>query len=147
MNRLFSAARRLRGLIAVSAATITISLAIATPVHAASEAAPEAGSEHALSIRGVAACDADAREWVITWTLTNLSEATGTIGNVRAYPAGRALVGMPNRIQAGETINGVQRTLASEYTASLEFDVNWDDGLVTYNHNWPTYIHSWCAAV
>jgi hypothetical protein len=139
MNRLSSAVRRrLRGAIALGAAAIIVSLGTPTPAVAA--------SDHTVAIRGVAACDAAAREWVITWTLTNQSDVTGTIGNVRAYPPGRALVGMPNRMSSGETISGVQRTRAWEYTASVEFDVNWDDGVVTYNHHWPTYIHSWCAA-
>jgi hypothetical protein len=103
----------------------SLRLGLATPAAAA--------LDHSLSIRGTAVCDAEAREWVITWALTNLSEASGTIGNVRAYPAGRPLVGLPNRVQPGETITGTQRTLASEYTAYLVLDVNWDDGPVTYD--------------
>jgi hypothetical protein len=138
MNRLSSAARRLRGLVALSATAITASVGLAAPA--------VADSDHSVSIRGWASCDAVAHEWVISWTLTNHSDVYGTIGNVRAYPPSRALVGMPNRVAPGETITGVQRTLASEYTASLELDVNWDDGPVTYNHRWPTYIHAFCAA-
>jgi hypothetical protein len=103
MNRLSSAVRRLRGLIVLSAAAITVSVGVAAPA--------AADPDHSVSIRGWASCDAVAHEWVITWTLTNQSEVAGTIGNVRAYPPGRALVGMPNRAAPGETITGVQRTL------------------------------------
>jgi hypothetical protein len=48
-------------------------------------------------------------------------------------------------MQPGETVVGVQRTLWSEYTASIVLDVNWDDGPVTYDHNWPTYIRTYCG--
>jgi hypothetical protein len=139
MNRLSSAVLRLRAFVAAGTTAIIATLGPATSAAAA--------SDHSLSIRGTAVCDAEAREWVITWTLTNLSEAAGTFGNVRAYPAGRPLVGLPGRVQPGETVIGTQRTLASEYTAYLVLDVNWDDGPVTYDHNWPTYIHMFCAAV
>jgi hypothetical protein len=138
MNRLPSAVRRcLRAGLALSLATIIISVGTATRA--------VASTTHSVTIRGTAACDHDAREWVITWTLTNNSDTAGTTGNVRAYPAGRALVGLPGRVQPEETVSAVQRTLASEYTASIVLDINWDDGDVTYNHNWPTYIHTFCA--
>jgi len=104
-----------------------------------------ATSSHVLWIRGLAECDAVAGEWVVTWEVTSTAEVPGTIGNVRAYPAGRPLVGMPNRIQPGETVRGEQRLLASEYTGQIVFDVNWDDGSVTYDHHWPVYIYVRCA--
>jgi hypothetical protein len=40
----------------------------------------------------------------------------------------------------------VQRLLAHEYTGYLIFDVNWDDGVVTYDHAWPIYIRITCRA-
>ncbi len=138
MNRLSAAVRRLRGITAATTAAIIGSLAMAAPAAAA--------SDHSVSIRGTAVCDAQARQWIITWTLTNHSDVPGTLGNVRAYPPDRALVGMPNRVQPGETITGTQRTLASEYTASVALDINWDDGAVSYNHYRPTYIFMYCAA-
>jgi hypothetical protein len=138
MNGLFTAVRHLPRAAALSLATITASIGVAAPAVAA--------TDHALSIRGTAACDSAAREWVVTWTLTNQSDVAGTFGNVRAYPADRALTGLPSRIAPGETVTGVQRLLASEYTGSIVLDVNWDDGAVTYNQNWPIYIHMYCAA-
>jgi hypothetical protein len=138
MNRLPSAVRRcLRAALPLGLATIIAS--VSAPTRAV------ASETHSVTIRGTAECDHDAREWVITWTLTNDSDNAGTVGNVRAYPAGRALVGLPRRVQPQETISAVQRTLASEYTASIVLDINWDDGDVTYNHNWPVYIYSSCA--
>ncbi len=103
-----------------------------------------ASSSHWLDIRGIAACDAAMRRWIVTWSVTSHSDVTGTIGNVRVYPPGRPLVGMPSRIQPGETITGEQRLLASEYTGSIVFDVNWDDGQVVYDYWWPIYIKSSC---
>ncbi len=138
MKRLSSLVRRVRGATVLGSAIVIAAVGTASPAVAA--------SDHFLSIRGTAVCDAEARQWVITWTLTNHSGVTGTVGNVRAYPPSRPLVGLPNRIPPGETVSGVQRTLASEYTASLALDVNWDDGPVTYDHNWPTYIRTFCAA-
>ena len=138
MKRLSSLVRRVRGATVLSSAIVLALVGTASPAVAA--------SDHPLSIRGTAVCDAEARQWVITWTLTNSSDVAGTIGNLRVYPPSRPLVGLPNRIPPGASISGVQRTLASEYSASLVFDVNWDDGPVTYDHSWPTYIHAFCAA-
>jgi hypothetical protein len=120
------------------AATIALIGLATSPVAAA--------TEHVVDIRGTAVCDAVAGEWVVTWAVTNRSEVAGTLGNVRVYPAGRPLVGMPNRVQPGETINGVQRLLANEYTGSIIIDINWDDGVVTYDHWWPIYIRTTCRA-
>jgi hypothetical protein len=107
---------------------------------------PAAAAEHYVDVRGLAACDAVAGQWVVTWELTSRAEVPGTIGNVRAFPASRALVGLPVRIQPGETIHGEQRLLASEYSGEIRFDVNWDDGLVTYDHHRPIYIFIRCSA-
>jgi hypothetical protein len=104
-----------------------------------------ASSSHHIDIRGLAVCDAATQQWVVTWELTSYADTPGTIGNVRVHPAGRPLVGMPNRIQPGETIRGEQRMLSWEYTGEILFDVNWDDGLVTYNHHWPVYIKGTCG--
>ncbi|GAA0810286.1 hypothetical protein [Spirilliplanes yamanashiensis] len=114
-------------------------LGLATPAAAAGTAAG-----HGVDIRGVAACDHDTREWVITWTVRNLTDVAGTIGNVRVDPPGRPLVALPQRVDAGATATGTQRLLASEYTARVQLDVNWDDGPVTYDHHWPVYIKAYC---
>ena len=98
-----------------------------------------------IEVRAIAVCDWDARQWVVTRELTSHAQTPGTIGNVRVAPAGRPLVGMPNRIFPGETIRGEQRLMSWEYTGHIAFDVNWDDGLVTYDHHWPVYIKSWCG--
>jgi hypothetical protein len=143
MIRLSSAARHLPGVTTLRKITILSLTAVLASVGIAAPAS--ASAEHFIAMRGTAKCDADAQQWVITWTLTNESDVAGTIGNVRVYPPDRALVGMPSRVQPGETVTGVQRTLASEYTAQLILDVNWDDGPVTYNHHWPTYIKMFCA--
>lgn len=109
MNRLPSAIRRcLWAALALGLATIIVSVGVETRA--------VASTTHYVTIRGMAACDHGAREWVITWTLTNNADTAGTTGNVRAYPAGRALVGLPRRTQPAETVSAVQRTLASEYT-------------------------------
>ena len=105
-----------------------------------------ASTDRYVDIRGLAECDAVADQWVVTWELTNHVDVAGTIGNVRAYPASRPLVGLPSRIQPGETIRGEQRLLADEYTGEIRFDVNWDDGPVTYDHHWPVYIYVRCGA-
>ena len=115
-------------------------LGLATPA-AASGAAADPG----VVIRGVAACDHDTREWVITWTVRNPYDAAGTIGNVRVAPPGRPLVALPQRVGAGETVTGTQRLLATEYSAHVQLDVNWDDGPVTYGHHWPVYIKAYCG--
>ncbi|MDC7121201.1 hypothetical protein OMK64_06600 [Cellulomonas fimi] len=104
-----------------------------------------ADADHPVDIRGLARCDSAAGEWVVTWEVTNRAGVAGTIGNVRAYPAGRALVGMPNRVQPGESVHGEQHLLASEYSGEIVFDVNWDDGAVTYQHHWPVHIRASCA--
>lgn len=99
-----------------------------------------------VAVRGLAVCDPVADRWVVTWELTSHADVAGTIGNVRVEPAGRPLVGLPNRLPPGGTITGEQRLLADEYTGSIAFDVNWDDGPVTYDHHWPIYIRTHCGA-
>lgn len=42
---------------------------------------------------------------------------------------------------------GTQRIPANQYTASITFDVNWDDNLVTYNIYRPVYIRTTCQAL
>ena len=106
---------------------------------------PPAASDHWIEVRGIAVCDWDARQWVVTWELTSHAQTPGTLGNVRVSPPGRPLVGMPNRIFPGETIRGEQRLMSWEYSGDIVFDVNWDDGPVTYDHHWPVYIKSWCG--
>ena len=104
-----------------------------------------ASSSYVVDIRGLAVCDPAARQWVVTWEVTSRAETPGTIGNVRVGPPSRPLVGLPNRIFPGETIRGEQRLMAWEYSADITFDINWDDGPVTFDHHWPVYIKSWCA--
>ena len=90
-------------------------------------------------------CDAAAGEWVISYNVTNPNPIAGTIGNIRVMPAGRPLVGMSPRLYPLGTVTGTQRIPANEYTASITFDVNWDDGVVTYNSYRPVYIKSTCG--
>jgi hypothetical protein len=97
-----------------------------------------------VDVRGTCVCDSAAGEFVVTWEVTNHGDVAGTIGNVRAYPSGRALAGMPNRVEPGQTVRGEQRLLSSEYSGWIAFDVNWDDGTVTYDHTWPIYIKMAC---
>ncbi|GIG21091.1 hypothetical protein Cch01nite_18150 [Cellulomonas chitinilytica] len=134
MRHLSTAVRRAAGCLAALAAVV----ALAAPPASAS-------SDRDIAIRGLAQCDAVAGQWVVTWEVTNHADVTGTIGNVRAYPASRPLVGLPSRIQPGETVRGEQRLLASEYSGEILFDVNWDDGPVTYDHHWPIYIYLYCG--
>lgn len=135
----------MRGLSLAIRRVVAIPVAIIAMISLSASPAA-ASSNHGLSIRGVAACDAATRWWIVTWSVTNRSDVTGTIGNVRVYPSNRPVVGLPSRIQPGETITGEQRLLASEYTGSIVFDVNWDDGQVVYNYWWPIYIKSSCGA-
>ncbi|WP_258724803.1 hypothetical protein [Cellulomonas sp. NS3] len=104
----------------------------------------QASSGLTADIRGTCVCDSTVGEWVVTWEVTNHRDVAGTIGNVRAYPAGRAIVGLPNRIEPGQTVQGTQRLRSWEYTGSIAFDVNWDDDTVTYDHTWPIYIKITC---
>jgi hypothetical protein len=138
MHRLSSAAQRSVAAIAAALAASVVAL------HAGSPAAAADGDRE-LSIWGTAACDRAAGEWIVTWTLTNQYDVAGTLGNLRAYPPDRPIVGLPSRIAPGASIAGVQRLLAAEHTASIVVDVNWDDGPVGYNYHWPTYIYSTCA--
>ena len=119
----------------------TLFLAAALVLGLAAPAAADPG----VIIRGTAVCDHDGGWWVVTWTVTNPYEVAGTIGNVRAEPPGRAIVGLPQRVAAGETVTATQRLLTTEYTAHLQLDVNWDDGPVTYDHHWPVYIKAFCG--
>jgi hypothetical protein len=105
-----------------------------------------ASSGLSIDVRGTCVCDAAAGEFVVTWEVTNHEDVAGTIGNVRVAPASRALVGLPNRVEPGQTIQGQQRILGTEHTGSVTFDVNWDDGTVTYGHSWPIYIKMGCHA-
>lgn len=111
----------------------------------ASAAPASASTGHHLVIRGSAVCDHDTAEYAVTWTVTNPHDTAGAIGNVRMYPPGRALVALPNRLQPHQSIVGTQRLLGSEHTARLQLDVNWDDGTVTYDHQWPVYIKFGCG--
>jgi hypothetical protein len=124
-----------RTLAVLAAALVLLGLGLA-PAHAS------AGLT--VDVRGTCVCDSAAGEFLVTWEVTNHGDVAGTIGNVRAYPAGRALAGMPDRVQPGETIRGEQRLLSSEYSGWIAFDVNWDDGTVTYDHTWPIYIKMAC---
>lgn len=135
MHHLSTTVRRAAGCLLALAAVVVL-------------AAPPASAtnDHSLDIRGLAQCDAVAGQWVVTWELTSRADVPGTIGDVRAYPASRPLVGLPSRIQPGETIRGEQRLLGSEYSGEIVFDVNWDDGQVTYDHHRPIYIYARCAA-
>lgn len=134
MDRVSSFARR--AVAGLAATLVLLGLGIA-PAHASNGLS--------VDVRGTCACDSTAGEWLVTWRITNHEDVAGTLGNVRAYPASRALVGLPNRIEPGQTIEGTQRLLASEYSGSIAFDVNWDDGTVTYDHTWPIYIKITCA--
>ncbi|AEE45953.1 hypothetical protein [Cellulomonas fimi] len=108
-------------------------------------APPATGADRFLDIHGTATCDSEHGQWVVTWALTNHAEVAGTFGNVRAYPASRPLVGLPDRIQPGQTVTAEQRLLATEHSGEILLDVNWDDGVVTYDHHWPVYIKTHCA--
>jgi hypothetical protein len=135
MNRTSSVARRIAALVTT---TLLLTTLAALPA--------SASTSRWVEIRGLAVCDPVAGQWVVTWEVTNHSESWGTLGNVRALPAARALVGLPDRLPPGDTIRGEQRLLAWEYTGSITFDVNWDDGVVTYDHTWPVYIKITCRA-
>jgi hypothetical protein len=108
-------------------------------------AASETSSRY-LHMSGWAVCEPAARQWVITWSVTNTSDVGGTIGNMRVNPAGHPLTNMPTEMAAGETVQGEQRIPADQYWADIAFDVNWHDGVVTYNHNWRTAIKMGCQA-
>ena len=90
-------------------------------------------------------CDAAAHEWLIVYNVTNPNPIAGTIGNVRVTPPGRPLEGMSNRLYPLGTVTGTQRIPADQFTASITFDVNWDDNLVTYNIYRPVYIKTTCS--
>lgn len=136
MSRLSSSARRT----VVSLAAVLLATGVAMP------SAGAATTSRWVDIRGSAECDPAAGQWKVTWSVASHAEAWGTLGNVRAYPAGRALVGMPNRLPPGATIAGEQRLLPWENTGSIALDINWDDGPVTYDHSWPIYIKIACHA-
>jgi hypothetical protein len=88
------------------------------------------------TIVATASCDVAARQWVVTWQVTNPNTVAGTLGNLRVTPLGQPLVGLPNRMFPGMTIVGTQRVGGAEPSASITFDVNWDvDQIVTYNHS------------
>jgi Fe2+ transport system protein FeoA len=91
-----------------------------------------------------AVCDAAAHEWSIFYNITNANAIAGTIGNVRVYPPGSALQLQSDRLLPFGTVVGNQRIPADQYTASITFDVNWDDNVVTYNIYWPVYIKTTC---
>jgi hypothetical protein len=133
MKRLIKAVRRP---IAAAAFAVLGTLAIATPAVAA--------TDKTLPIRGTATCDREASEYVVTWTFTNPNTVAGTIGNVRAYPADRSLVGLSSRIMPGETIAATQRFPGAEHSGRVILDVNWDDGEVGYNYWWPVHIKFSC---
>lgn len=135
MNRTSSVARRITALVTTVLLLTTLSALPAS-----------SSTSRWVDVRGLAVCDPVAGQWVVTWEVTNHSELWGTLGNLRALPAGRPLVGLPNRLPPGGTIRGEQRLLASEYSGSIAFDVNWDDGVVTYDHTWPVYIKITCRA-
>lgn len=134
MNRVLPSARR------AAAVGLAATLALLGPGLAPAQASSGLDAD----IRGTCVCDSAAGEWVVTWEVTNHRDVAGTIGNVRAYPAGRALVGLPSRIEPGQTIQGTQRLPSWQHTGSVAFDVNWDDGSVTYDHTWPIYIKTAC---
>lgn len=136
MSRLSSSARR----IIVSLAASLVATGLVLPSAVADT------TSHWVDIRGSAVCDHEAQQWSVTWHVSSRSEAWGTLGNVRAYPAGRALVGMPNRLPPAATIAGEQRLLPWENTGSIALDINWDDGPVTYDHSWPIYIKISCRS-
>src|SRR4051812_23242217 len=114
-----------RALIAV-ACCAAVPLALSTPA-----AAAVGTTDYHMVVNTYPGCNFSAGEWVITWTVSNPNPVAGTIGNVRVAPPG-ALVGLPNRVLPGESVQGIQRA-PGNVTASVTFDVNWDDGLVTYN--------------
>lgn len=135
----------MRGLSLAIRRVVAVPVAIIAVIGLSASSA-SASRSHWLDIRGIAACDAAMRRWVVTWSVPSRSDVTGTIGNERVYPPDRPLVGMPSRIQPGETITGEQRLLASRYTGSIVFDANWDDGQMVYDYWWPICIKSSCRA-
>src|SRR5690349_5023185 len=100
--------------------------------HTPATAAVPAEDNHQVVVNAYPGCDFVAAQWVITWTVTNPDPVAGTIGNLRVTPPS-ALVGMPERVLPGETVQGVQRVPGDAFEASIAFDVNFDDGVVTYN--------------
>jgi len=100
------------------------------------------------TILATASCDAAARQWVVTYQVTNPNTVAGTIGNIRVTPAGQPLVGLPSRMFPGMTIVGTQRVGGAEPSASITFDVNWDvDLIVTYNHSQSIRFGTTCGPV
>jgi hypothetical protein len=91
-----------------------------------------------------AVCDAAAHEWSIFYNITNPNAIAGTIGNVRVSPPGTALQLQSDRLLPFATVVGNQRIPSDQFTASITFDVNWDDNVVTYNIYWPVYIKTTC---
>lgn len=91
-----------------------------------------------------AVCDAAAREWSIYYNITNPNAIAGTIGNVRVGPPGSALQLQSDRLLPFGTVVGNQRIPADQFTASITFDVNWDDNVVTYDIYRPVYIKTTC---
>jgi hypothetical protein len=89
-------------------------------------------------------CDAAAGEWAIVYNVTNPNPIGGTIGNMRVTPPGHPLVDLPTRLYPLGTVSGTQRIPADQYTASITFDVNWDDNTVTSNIYRPVYIFTTC---
>jgi hypothetical protein len=107
-------------------------------------ATPALASDKFLTIRGTAVCDSAAGEFAVTWTVTNPNEIAGTVGDVRAYPAARSIVGVPERLEAHKTAVATQRLRYTEYTGQIQLDVTWDDGEVVHDYNWPIFIKMGC---
>ncbi|RZU53240.1 hypothetical protein EV385_5143 [Krasilnikovia cinnamomea] len=122
------------------ATSVTVLLAAPSP------GAAVTGADRVPEVAGRAVCDTALGEWFITWSVTNPHSMAGTLGNIRVAPVGHPLVGMPNRVLPGQTATGGQQAPPDGYTASITFDVNWDDGAVTYDVYWPIYIRIGCPA-
>jgi len=92
------------------------------------------------------ACDVAARQWVITYIVTNPNPIGATLGNIRVSPAGFPLLGLSTRVLPFMTVTGAQRIPGNVHNASLTFDVNWDDNTVTYDVSDQVFIAGTCGA-
>ncbi len=77
-------------------------------------------------------CDASAREWIVTWHITNRSEEATAITDVEALPEKSTIVWVPDVVAGGATAYAYQRVPADD-GGVIVFNAKWADGTTVAN--------------
>jgi LPXTG-motif cell wall-anchored protein len=127
-RRLFTGAA---GLLVGSAAA----LALAAPATAQEDPEIQTYTSNKVEVTGGAVCDAEARTWTVTWTVTNnfLFVEQATVNTVSSEVDG---IAVGTVVPAGGSVEGTQQIPSGTESAELTVELRW-------SWEWPPYSGHW----